>query len=281
MMLRRASYLLQRFVLGRDTVLARLPQFDLELRVPAGDALGRNLFTQGIHAPAVADFLATGMHLRPGELAFDVGAGVGWHSLLLSRVAPRGAEIHAFEPDPWARGLLRENIAHNRADGLYVVEAAVGPAPGEARLHRYGSRRRQGRWGALRAASLEVPMVSLDEYCRDAGLLDRPVGFIKLGVQGFELQVLQGARAVLSRCRLLLTEYAPADIERSGVHPAQLLDLLVAAGFIPELLTEAGTHAVTRAEILASGRPHDIRWHRPGGTARPVPAEPDPHALAI
>ena len=109
-MLRRASYLVQRYALGRDTVLARLPQFDLELRVPSRDALGRNLFTDGIHAPAVADFLATGMQLQPGELAFDIGAGVGWHSLLLSRVVPRGAEIHAFEPDPWARGLLRERL---------------------------------------------------------------------------------------------------------------------------------------------------------------------------
>lgn len=280
-MLRRASYLVQRYALGRDTVLARLPQFDLELRVPSRDALGRNLFTDGIHAPAVADFLATGMQLQPGELAFDIGAGVGWHSLLLSRVVPRGAEIHAFEPDPWARGLLRENAARNRADGLCVVEAAVGPAPGKARLHRYGSRREQGRWRARRTAAIDVPMVSLDDYCRGAGLAGRPVGFIKLGVQGFELQVLEGARATLARCRLLLTEFAPDDIYRSGVHPAQLLDLLVELGFIPELLTTAGAVAVTRAEILASGKPQDIRWRRPGGSARPVPAAPDPRALAI
>ena len=64
----------------------------------------------------------------------------------------------------------------------------------------------------------------------------------------------------------LLTEFAPDDIYRSGVHPAQLLDLLVELGFIPELLTTAGAVAVTRAEILASGKPQDIRWRRPGGS---------------
>lgn len=265
--------MVQRFVLGRSTVLARVPEFGLELRVPAGDAVGRHLYTERMHAPEITYFLATGLDLRADELVFDIGASVGWHALLLSRIAPRGAMIHAFEPDPWMRGLLQENASRNRAASLLVVGAAVGEQPGRARLYRYGARRRGN------GESIDVEMVSLDDYCERNGLAQRPVGFIKIGVEGFELSVLRGARATLGRCRAVLTEFSPAFLEQAHVHPAGMLDLLVELGFTPALLEAAGPRPVERAELLADRTPRDIFWRRPGA-ALPRP-RPDPDALAI
>ncbi|HRP87856.1 MAG TPA: hypothetical protein PLS34_10110, partial [Gammaproteobacteria bacterium] len=100
-MLRSAAFFVQRFVLGRRTLLAQVPEFDLELRVPAGDAVGRHLYEDAMHAPAVIDFLATRLELAPDDVVFDIGANIGWYALLLARLAPRGVSIHAFEPDPW------------------------------------------------------------------------------------------------------------------------------------------------------------------------------------
>jgi hypothetical protein len=44
MALRSAAYFVQRYLLGRQTLLAPVPEFDLELRVPAGDDAGRHLY---------------------------------------------------------------------------------------------------------------------------------------------------------------------------------------------------------------------------------------------
>jgi FkbM family methyltransferase len=280
-MIRSTAFLVQRFVLGRQTLLAQVPEFDLELRVAARDAVGRHLYRDGMHAPVIADFLATGLDLRPGELAFDVGASIGWYSLLLARIAPRGVAIHAFEPDPWMCGLLHENVSRNRATAITVVGAAVGETPGPARLYRYGHRRR-GRNGLLplrRAESIEIEMVSLDEYCRRAGLGRQPVGFIKLGVAGFEYPALCGARETLGRCRALLTDYSPAKLEQAGSHPATMLDLLVELGFCPAMLVTGGARPVTRAELLADRRPRTLCWTRPVAELPAPPADPD--ALAI
>ena len=219
-----------------------------------------------MHAQKVVDFLATGLELEPGDLVFDIGAGIGWYSLLLARIAPRGTAIHAFEPEPWARGLLQENANHNRAETITVVGSAVGEDSGHAIVHRHDRRRRS--WHRLRPPrqTLEVDIVSLDDYCRRNGLASRPVGLIKLDVEGLEFFALRGAMQTLRRCRTVLTDFSPARLERANVDPVSMLDLLVELGFAPAVLELAGPRPVTRAELLADGRPLSLLWT----TARPL-----------
>lgn len=279
--LRSAAFIVQRYMLGRRTLLAPVPEFDLELRVPADDPVGQHLYADRMHAPAVIDLLATRLQLEANDVVFDIGASIGWYSLLLARIAPRGTRIHAFEPDPYARGLLQENASRNRADAVTVVGAAVGEDSGAAVLHRYGARRR-GRTLLFRArgtAPLPIEMVSLDDYCERHGLAQQPVGFIKIGIEGFEYFALRGALETLGRCRALLTEFSPARLEQVDVHPAGMLDLLVELGFVPAVLRAGGVTPVDRAALLASGATHDVYWTRPAPATADTPI--DPAALAI
>ena len=280
-MLRSAGFLVQRYMLGRHTVLARAPAFDLELRVPARDEVGRNLYRDGMHKPDVTHLIATTLELEPDDLVFDIGASIGWYTMLLASVAPRGASIHAFEPDPWLRGLLQENVSRNRADTVTVIDAAAGETPGPGVLHRYGHRRRNqnGLLSMKRAEAVEIRMTSLDEHCRENELTARPVGFIKLDVKGFEFAVLRGARQTLGRCRAVLTEFSPARLQEADVHPATMLDLLVEHGFQPALLEGGELRDVSRAELLASDQECTLFWQRPP-SPRP-PRAPDPDAFAI
>jgi FkbM family methyltransferase len=278
-MLRSTSFLVQRYVLGRSTLVARVPRFNLELRVPSNDAAGRHLYKRGMHAPVVIDFLATGLALEPGDVVFDIGASIGWYSLLLARIAPRGVSIHAFEPDPWARGLLQENANRNRAASLTVAGNAVGDRSGTATLRRLDHRRRSLHRLMPLNQTVEVEMVSLDDYCHRNGLGGRPVGFIKLGVEGFEMLALQGAVKTLKRCRAILTEFAPDRLRRADTHPLGLLDLMVELGFAPAVLEPGGPRPVTRPELAGDERRRHLLWTRPNA---PVPrTRPDPNVLGI
>lgn len=277
-MLRTTSFFLQRYLLGRPTVIAQARDFDLELRVPTRDAAGAGLYRRGMHAPEVADFLVRRLELEANDLVFDIGASVGWYTLLLAQIAPRGVEIHAFEPDPWARGLLQENLNRNRAEGVTVVDAAVGHREGEVVLHRYGGRRRRPlRPG--RAQQLTVRMLRLDDYCRAQGLAKRRIGCLKIGVQGFEFHALQGARRTLARCRTVLTEYNQAQLDEAGVHPASVLDLMVELGFAPAEISRGRLRPSDRPAIMADPRPRTLVWTRPAAAARAAAVDPD--ALAI
>src|SRR5574341_904869 len=64
--------------------------------------------------------------------ARDIGANLGLHSIVLARC---GFEVKAFEPDPWHFGLLKDNLAANRAR-VEAIPAAVSTADGEAQFVR-------------------------------------------------------------------------------------------------------------------------------------------------
>lgn len=263
--LRSASYVLQRFLLGRRVLLARIPEFGLTLRVPARDVVGRHLYKYRIHEPGISRYLARNLALEPNDVVLDVGANIGWYSLLVARIAPAGVAIHAFEPDPFVHALLRENIRLNAAALVTPVAAAVGEAPGGARLYLYGDANR-GRNSMLpinAGEAIDVEVVSLDDYLRQHADGSRAVGFLKVDVEGYELFALRGASDTLGRCRVVMTEFSPRYMREAGVEPAALLELLAGKGFTPRLLGGEAPQPVGSAELLAGDRHRDLLWERP------------------
>lgn len=145
------------------------------------------------------------MHaLRPGDTFLDVGANVGSYTVLASRVC--GARSIAFEPDPDTAAHLRRNIVGNGiADRVDVHEVALGAAPGEIAFT-------VGRDTINRVATSAdgetriVPLMRLDDV---PGVEAATV--IKLDVEGYEEEVLAGARGTLAAPSLLAIETEALD----------------------------------------------------------------------
>ena len=77
----------QRFVLGRERLLADDLPLGLRLEVPARDDVGRRLYKYGVHEPLVLDWMNRLPVPAPGALTLDVGANLGWYSVVLDRLA--------------------------------------------------------------------------------------------------------------------------------------------------------------------------------------------------
>lgn len=128
--------------------------------------------------------------LRPGDVFYDIGANVGFFSLLASQRVGAGRVI-AFEPLPANLELLRRNLALNGADNVSIVDAAVADTSGRARFTVGGS----ASQGALADEGIEVAVVALDE-------LDLPPPTVmKIDVEGAESRVLAGAVRLLTHHR--------------------------------------------------------------------------------
>ena len=123
--LRPANYLLQRWVLRRPFLDATIPEYGLRLRVHTNDVIGRHLYKYRRYEPEVTRLLLATVRLEPGDVVFDVGANIGWYSLVLDRQAPPGVDILAFEPDPDNHALLRENLARNGTRGVTAWSFSV------------------------------------------------------------------------------------------------------------------------------------------------------------
>jgi FkbM family methyltransferase len=130
--------------------------------------------------------------LKPGDCFFDVGANVGFFSLLASVLVGPAGRVVAFEPLPRNTELLRANLGLNAVTNVAVVEAAVAETAGTTVFAIAGS----PSMGSMDAAQgIEVPVVGLDELV-EAGEVPIPAA-IKMDVEGAESRALAGARKTL------------------------------------------------------------------------------------
>ena len=134
-------------------------------------------------------------HLRPGATVLDVGAHVGYYTLLSSVLVGGEGRVHAFEPNPANAEFLRRHVRINRLSNVHVEQAAVSDTAGTARFD-FGTGSGTGRLAD--AGALEVRTVRLDDHCAQHGLAPSA---LKIDVEGAELVVLEGARETLARHR--------------------------------------------------------------------------------
>jgi FkbM family methyltransferase len=175
------------------------------------------------------------------RLVLDIGANLGGFSEMALRFNPK-AEIYAFEPIPKLADSIR--ALSTKYPALHCVQAALGAEPGlrEFRVHEHiGSSSLLGpdaTYNSLYPAHcavselIKVPVIRLDDWAASNGLgARRPIDLVKMDVQGFEGQVIQGGPATLSRTRYLVTEAALFPAYQGGVMLDELCEHLRGLGF--------------------------------------------------
>jgi FkbM family methyltransferase len=263
--LRSVDYLFRRHVLRRPYLVARSDYSGLRLRVKTEDVIGRHLYKHGMLEAGCVRVIERHVRLERDDVLIDVGANIGWYSLVLDRLAPPGTDIYAFEPDPGNFELLAQNVAMNDATHVRPVPCALAEQAGRRTLYLYAQKNR-GRHSMLPindGARIEIEAVTLDDFWRQQNLADRRPGFLKMDVEGYELFALRGAHSVLQKCASLLVEYSPAYMRKAGVEPAELYDLLAGTGLHVHEIDGAGDlRPVERASVLAAERQRNLFWRR-------------------
>ena len=163
-----------------------------------------------------AETLALLRMLQPGMTVVDVGAHVGYYSVLCAQRVGRAGRVIAFEPEAQNRRLLHANLLLNDCANVAVHASAVDAAAGSARLFLSDSNRGDHRLQAVAGRrSVAVDTVSLD-----AALAGLALDFVKIDTQGAEPRVLHGMAGLIAsqRERLgMMLEFAPGLLSRAGV----------------------------------------------------------------
>jgi FkbM family methyltransferase len=156
--------------------------------------------------------------IRPGAIVFDVGANVGFFTLLASKLAGDSGRVYAFEPLPRNLDFLERHVRLNDLANVYVEALAVAATSGEAHF-RVAQHASMG--GLAEGGDLRVVTASLDDLIA-SGHVARP-DFIKMDIEGAESDALRGAARLLAggpltialsthgwqqheNCRTILTE---------------------------------------------------------------------------
>jgi len=184
--------------------------------------------------------------LRPGDTFVDVGANVGYFSLVASRLVGREGRVIAFEPDPVAFSLLEKNVRLNRLDNVELVPKAASNAKGTLQLYLAQENRGDHRIYQTDEGrfAIDVEAVVLDDYlANEVGEID----LVKIDTQGAEGVILDGMQAMLSENPdiMLAIEFWPAGLANMGYDGGKVLENLRAHDFLffdlgpgPEMLAE-------------------------------------------
>ena len=144
--------------------------------------------------------------LRPGQVAIDIGANVGMHSVIMANRVGKTGRVVVFEPDPHPMGRLRQNMALNGIDWVTTVEAAISQRTELRKFYLHDDSIGNFANASLVAANVgkDTPSMQMQVYSLDEWLKDNPlprVDLIKLLAQGEEFNALQGMRELIGRDR--------------------------------------------------------------------------------
>ena len=249
-----------RFAFGKKHITANVPWLRAQLHTVARDVHGRHLFKSAVHEPGATRALLRYLEAAPQDVIFDVGANLGYYSLVFDRATGGDVAIHAFEAEPTNFAILERNLADNGARSVTPHRCAVSDREGEASLFLY----KQSNLGKHSLVPLEgsvsvsVPTTTLDAFWRDQGFGNRTPTLLKIDIEGAEHSALAGAQQVLRRCPFVLSEFTPKFMRRAGVDPRDHVAEMLALGLLPHAigrdgsLTAADTDALPRAEANAN-----------------------------
>ena len=230
-------------LLRRVATRLEVPVSDFRMRVNTADAMGRVLAVEGIWEPHVTAVFRE--RLSSGDVCVDVGANVGYHTLLAAKLVGPDGHVYALEPSPETHAELVANIGLNGFGNVTALCVAAGGAVGEAVLDN----RAQSVIAAIRpttdAHGVRVPVQPLAELVPEEHV--RRLRLVKIDVEGYELEVLRGVEPLLER----------------GARPAILVELHAghgqdAATLVLELSRKYGLEA--REVVNDAGRLRLAPW---------------------
>ena len=203
--------------------------------------------------------------LLTGDGVFwDIGANVGYFTLVAATALNNRGQIAAFEPGRNAYARLVENLSLNAYRNIQAFQVAVTDREGEAVLRVLGdiadSSATLYQSGQTEARGEVCRTVALDHFLKTEGL--RPPDLIKLDAEGAELAVLQGARGLISESPpMLLMEMEEKNLQAAGASKAVVVQLLTGYGYQAAHLSKGRWYAVAD---LKGVKGRNIFWFNPG-----------------
>lgn len=200
----------------------------VRFKLNLGEDLHRLIYLDLLE-PKLAPVLLGGV--CPGGLFVDVGANVGYWSLL---AAARGSRVIAFEPGPPMVESFKENIALNpQLHDIDIRPVAVSDHPHDALL----SIPENGERGLANLHSTGGSGVTIQAQTLDQALaiITTPIDVLKMDIEGHEVQALAGAEDTFARLRprLVAVELVGAHLARAGKRPEDVTQWLLDHHYTP------------------------------------------------
>jgi FkbM family methyltransferase len=172
---------------------------------PSDFVVSRRIWREGEFQPRIRDYV--NKNLDKGDVAIDVGANIGYFTVIMGKAVEHTGMVYAFEPNEENRQILKKNVQENELDEIVVVRSeAVSDQNGSAELSIADINK--GSHSIIKSKKpqnvVEVPTVKIDNVINDK------IDLIKVDVEGAEDKVVAGMEQILSKyAPTVILEYNP------------------------------------------------------------------------
>jgi FkbM family methyltransferase len=173
-------------------------------------------------------------HIRPGDVVLDIGANIGYYALILSRLVGKRGRVHCFEPD--LQNFRHLDDATSAIGNVFINNKAVGSRTESLKIYTSNTLNVDHRTYKpdVYDRELEIQAVSIDDYVQkhiteEGGRVD----FIKMDIQGFEMEAVRGMQELLKQNAdiKLISEFWPYGLRKAGHSALEYFRFLSDLGF--------------------------------------------------
>ena len=203
-------------VLGRTMYLQKKgPQF-------------RQLAKYGIYEKETTEYFLE--NVSEGDVVLDIGANIGYFTLLFASSVGKEGKVFSFEPEPSNFEILKKNVKTNNFQNVVLENGAVSNSMGTTELYLSEKAAGQHRIYKSKDVSenhISVKTIRLDDFFNTNPFFEK-ISFIKLDAEGSEFGVLKGMEKILSQNKTikLIMEFSPRQIIDYGANPIDQLQYL-------------------------------------------------------
>jgi len=210
---------------------------------PLDPGISTELLVKGVHEKGATkilrEILEEGMHV------VDIGANIGYYTLIEAQNVGKTGKIYAIEPEPNNFGFLNRNVqANNFRDVIEIYQIAIADKDGEAKFYISNKSNLHSLLPNPENRYIAVKTLTLDNFLKDK----HPVDFIRMDTEGFEYNIIKGATNTLKREKniKLFIEFHPPELEAQGLPLKALIEKLNDFGFEPIVVVKERSNKIVR-----------------------------------
>lgn len=216
-----------------------------EMYLDPSDSL--RLSTNGVFEPYTTEVIK--QNISNGDLVMDIGANIGYFTLIMAKGIRENGKVFSFEPEPKNFELLKKNVEINNYSNVILEKKAIGNKTGIAKLYLadkkdnifYSGLHRIFRSDLVSQISnpISINIIKLDDYLQDLKSIKK-IRLIKIDVEGAEFDVLKGMSKILDGNKeiKIVMEFSSENLKDYGSNPSDVMDFLINKGFKLSIINE-------------------------------------------
>jgi len=201
--------------------------------------------------------------IKEGDVVVDIGANIGYYTLLFAKLVGKSGKVFAFEPEPTNFNLLKKNCEVNGYKNIQLIKKAVSDNTEKTKLFLNEFNKGAHTLGHSTEFKefIEIESIKLDDYFEN---FKGEINFMKMDIEGAEIKAVKGMPLLLKKMKniKIMTEFNPKLIKNCRFEPEDYVELLKEFEFnIYQLDAKMKKNTLVNANELTKKFPSDKDWY--------------------